>query len=36
MVRLALVLALVLSALAAPLAQAQTYKWVDERGVVIY
>src|SRR6267142_1247891 len=36
MVRLALVLALVLSALAAPLAQAQTYKWVDERGVVNY
>src|SRR5262249_58496569 len=29
-------LALVVVALAAPLAQAQTYKWVDERGVVNY
>jgi len=28
--------ALLLLALAAPLAQAQTYKWVDERGVVNY
>ena len=32
MVRLALVVVL----LAAPLAHAQTYKWVDERGVVNY
>jgi len=29
-------LALVVVALAAPLAHAQTYKWVDERGVVNY
>ena|SRR5690349_15342063 len=29
-------LALLLLATAAPLAQAQTYKWVDERGVVNY
>jgi hypothetical protein len=28
--------ALLLLAMAAPLAQAQTYKWVDERGVVNY
>src|SRR5690348_18024962 len=29
-------LALLLLATAAPLAQAQTYKWVDEKGVVNY